>query len=68
MPRRSTRRGGAGVGTEDGAVGASFQPPFGHTREAEQVDGVKARLAQLCAGDDELTAVGESHRRADGSD
>ena len=36
---------------------SSSVPPFGYTREAEQVDGVKACLAQLCARDDEMTAA-----------
>ena len=39
------------------AASASDTPPLGYTREAEQVDGVKARLAQLCTRDGELTAV-----------
>ena len=39
------------------AASTSDTPPLGYTREAEQVDGVKARLVQLCARDDELSAV-----------
>ena len=32
-------------------------PSFRYTRAADQVNGVKARLAQLCARDNELTTV-----------
>ena len=58
MPRRSSRRGVAGVDkSESDAPATPDAPPLGFTPEAEQVDGMKARLAQLCARDDELTAV-----------
>ena len=60
MPRRSTRRGDAGVGTAESDAASALTPgtpSIGRTSEAEQVDGVKARLAQLCARDDELTTV-----------
>ena len=38
-----------------GVPASDLPSPIGRTREAEQVDGVKARLAQLRAQDDELT-------------
>ena len=56
MPRRSSRWGGAVVETvESDAPSASDVPSIGCT--PEQVDGVKTRLVQLSARDDELTAV-----------
>ena len=39
------------------AVGSSRLHPFGNTRDAEEIEAVKARLAQLSTRDDELTAV-----------
>ena len=58
MPRRSTRRGGAGVDmAKNDATATSRAPSIVFTPEAEQVDSVKTHLAQLCAREDELTAV-----------
>ena len=50
MPR-SSRRSGAGLDmVESDAASALHAPPLGCTPEAEQVvDGMKARLVQLCA-------------------
>ena len=61
-----TSQGGGTSGvdmSESANMGAppapDLTPPsmIGCTRDDEKVDGVKARLAQLCARDDELTAV-----------
>ena len=59
MPRRSTQRGGGGGVdvVERNATSASDVSSIGCSPEAEQVDGVKTRLAQLCERDDELTKV-----------
>ena len=47
---------------ENYAVSASDVLPLGFTPEAEQVHGVKTRLAQLCTRDDELTAERDAVR------
>ena len=44
----------SGAAIEDTSASSDLPPSFGRTREAEQVDGVKARLTRLCARDDEL--------------
>ena len=57
MPRRSSQRGGAGVEVVESDAASASDVPSSIGCTPEQVDGVKALLAQLSAREDELTAV-----------